>query len=1649
MTSNSVAVFEGRVHGRGTVTPRFHYSWGILKTTAAAAATLWFGIMLEPPTRPFNPLTQPSTLVLTTTEEECAFTSPNHTTSLPHDTILPSLSLPPPRTLHHSVILLRALRAPYLFSCPGVTSKSSSELARGAKGLIRMEGHRTILEPPDHPSYWSAGSRDDDNYASQKTLYDDLGVDLLDHSFEGFNTCIFALQMGRPADGPDKGIIPLTTSELFNRVEQQSKKHANLSYSVEVSYMEIYNEKWVLSYGQRLTRLRVRDLLNPKNKGNLKVREHPSLGPYVEDLSKLVVENYNQMITLMDEGNKARTVASTNMNETSSRSHAVFTLILTQKRYDPDTKMTGEKVSKISLVDLAGSERQASTGATGTRLKEGANINKSLTTLGKVIAALAQASNTAAAGGKKKKEEFVPYRDSVLTWLLKESLGGNSKTAMIAAISPADYDETLSTLRYADAAKRIKTHAVVNEDPNAKLIRELKEELEVLRSRVSAGATNGEATYDPDIPPEKQIVTYKTKQGDIRTVTKLELQDQLEASEKLMDSLNLTWEEKLAETQKIHLEREKALEDLGITVEKDVRGTGVPGKGTTYVAQMVGVHAPQKFPSLVNLNEDPLMSECLIYQLKPGTTIAGSVDSGKAQVKLSGSHIAEEHCTFVNTDGEVTLEVVGDALTYVNGKRVPPSAPIKLHHGYRVILGDFHVFRFNDPAGVRAHRARMSGMWSNGVTEPGTPVRSDSPAQPVELMDWTAARREVADIESLGNEDLDKLFDDIVKVRTLRGRPDSRLDLTEIESRFMGSVAGDSVDVFANLRDWDHNGTASIAGHDLDNADKVTLVDGETGSRSDARSSMRLSDESSLEQQALTKQLRTLAQEVKRIRSQAAVARARGLSIPEVAAWSPREMVLARKAADQWKKLHNFGMAEEILRYAADIREANVIAKQMKKRISYNFVILDGLVASPTSALDDLGGIIEFDDVSDTCAATTGPRPAIYSWNLCRFQQQLARMRQVLAIKDRPNYSVHLSLGAPFGDSPTPSFSYIGSARAPLQLLAQQVSYSVTVPIFCAYTMEAIGSCRVHFKCSAPSSRSGVSTPESSGPIVQSFPFSHKFSFTVTIDTVKGLTSADFTEVHAQTRLSSLVGPAIASEDTFASLPVNLEQASVSHLALRRTLSVLVTSDMVAHFTSGYASVEFFARVRAPYLERLERFDVIKETPPAPPPAAGDLTPNGSDPERPLMRRAETEFVTAETHDILASVEILEMSHDGEYTATDVEDDLVQLHLGVQRQLAVTFTHASGRALRWSKVVHASAGDIRVVTSDGEPCRVSAADVNMQMASQATFLSDGTSRLTARGTWDSAAHHCIQLDRRTPAADHVVVRLTFMIEVEGVDEPIVLEIDLKTRVISRDARRSSIRLIWRPRPVSNVVSMFAVDLTPPLARTARELWRLDTAKKPVPGDNLLTGWRPRSIALVRDYVALTRVRRLIADVQTSRTVLELAGIVDATKSSEAVQQELLAKYLSLWQHEMDTRLEFDVERETDAEKEMSNRLRRLVPDLEPRLVPTVRHVTPNESIIKRGTLSLLKDSRKNRWEEAQAVLRPPYLHLHPDVTKRETQVINIADASVVASPDVEMLLGRRHAFTVYTQTNSYIVQAVSARELEEWITVIGKQQRRG
>uniref|UniRef100_A0A8B9M1L6 plus-end-directed kinesin ATPase n=1 Tax=Accipiter nisus TaxID=211598 RepID=A0A8B9M1L6_9AVES len=625
---------------------------------------------------------------------------------------------------------------------------NSREMSRESKCIIQMSGSTTTILNPKQPketpksfsfdySYWSHTTPADINYASQKQVYQDIGEEMLQHAFEGYNVCIFAYgqtgagksytMMGKQ-EKDQQGIIPQLCEDLFSRINDTTND--NMSYSVEVSYMEIYCE-------------RVRDLLNPKNKGNLRVREHPLMGPYVEDLSKLAVTSYNDIQDLMDSGNKARTVAATNMNETSSRSHAVFNIIFTQKRHDAETDITTEKVSKISLVDLAGSERADSTGAKGTRLKEGANINKSLTTLGKVISALAEMNK------KKKKTDFIPYRDSVLTWLLRENLGGNSRTAMVAALSPADinYDETLSTLRYADRAKQIRCNAVINEDPNNKLIRELKDEVARLRDLLYAqglgdiidnvsdfennnDARGAELSHRHDnlstvtnaiagISPSSSLSALSSRAASVASLHERimfapgseEAIERLKETEKIIAELNETWEEKLRRTEAIRMERWV--------------GWGRMGQG--------GV--PQT-PHLVNLNEDPLMSECLLYYIKDGITRVGREDAEKRQdIVLSGHFIKEEHCLFrsdTKTGGEVivTLEPCEGADTYVNGKKV--TEPSILRSGNRIIMGKSHVFRFNHPEQARQERER-------------TPC-AETPAEPV---DWAFAQRELLEKQGI------------------------------------------------------------------------------------------------------------------------------------------------------------------------------------------------------------------------------------------------------------------------------------------------------------------------------------------------------------------------------------------------------------------------------------------------------------------------------------------------------------------------------------------------------------------------------------------------------------------------------------------------------------------------------------------------------------------------------------------------------------------------------------------------------------------------------------------------------------------------------------------------------------------------------------
>ncbi|XP_031168907.1 kinesin-like protein KIF16B isoform X2 [Sander lucioperca] len=549
-----------------------------------------------------------------------------------------------------------------------------------AKCIIKMEGTKTSIINLKTPegiagdltrertktftydfSYDSTDCKSS-TFVSQEKVFKDLGVDVLKAAFEGYNACVFAYgqtgsgksytMMGNPGDA---GLIPRFCESLFSRISAASRWD-EASFRTEVSYLEIYNE-------------RVRDLLRRKSTQtyNLRVREHPKDGPYVEDLSKHLVQNYSDVEELMEAGNINRTTASTDMNDVSSRSHAIFTINFTQAKFDAE--MPSETLSKIHLVDLAGSERADATGATGVRLKEGGNINKSLVTLGNVISALADMTQDGVNTNLKKKSVFVPYRDSVLTWLLKDSLGGNSKTIMIATVSPADvnYGETLSTLRYANRAKNIINKPTINEDCNVRLIRELRAEIARLKALLIQG---------------NQIALLDSP-------TALSMEEKLHQNEARVLELTKEWTNKWNETQNILKEETLALRKEGI-----------------------GVVLDSELPHLIGIDDDLLSTGIILYHLKEGRTYVGREDASTEQdIILHGLDLESEHCMFESQNGKVTLVPLGRAQCSVNGVQV--TEPMALNQGAVILLGRTNMFRFNHPKeAAKLREKRKSGLLS-------------------------------------------------------------------------------------------------------------------------------------------------------------------------------------------------------------------------------------------------------------------------------------------------------------------------------------------------------------------------------------------------------------------------------------------------------------------------------------------------------------------------------------------------------------------------------------------------------------------------------------------------------------------------------------------------------------------------------------------------------------------------------------------------------------------------------------------------------------------------------------------------------------------------------------------------------------------------
>ncbi|KAL9031000.1 MAG: hypothetical protein Q9196_000938 [Gyalolechia fulgens] len=1578
------------------------------------------------------------------------------------------------------------------------------ELDRKAKLVVQMKDCQTILTPPPDAeerlrgskgirgadgqkvfafdrSYWSF-DRKDPHFAGQDDLFNDLGSPLLDNAFQGYNNCIFAYgQTGSGKSysmmgyGEDSGVIPRICENMFERIIEL-QKDKNLTYTVEVSYLEIYNE-------------RVRDLLNPSTKGNLKVREHPATGPYVEDLAKLVVRSFPEIQHLMDEGNKARTVAATSMNDTSSRSHAVFTLIVTQKRHDVETSMDTEKVAKISLVDLAGSERATSTGATGARLKEGAEINRSLSTLGRVIAALADLST-----GKKKNMSMVPYRDSVLTWLLKDSLGGNSMTAMIAAISPADinFEETLSTLRYADSAKRIKNHAVVNEDPNARMIRELKEELAQLRSKLSSGATAGgvaEEQYAPDTPLEQQIVSITQADGTIKKVSKADIAEQLNQSEKLYEDLNQTWEEKLQKTEQIHKEREAALEELGISIEKG----------------FVGLSTPKKMPHLVNLSDDPLLAECLVYNIKPGTTTVGNVEDSSAntEIRLNGSKILKDHCTFENTDGFVTLIPKENAAVMVNGLRV--GEPKRLRSGNRIILGDFHIFRFNHPQEARAERKEQS-LLRHSVTasQLGSPVprpghsraisRADSdfegdssrpdspqPSGPSRDSDWSFARREAASailgtdqiISHLTDDELDSLFDDVQRVRAVRkGRPEPRLmgpeeDLESVGSypvrdKYMSNATSDfSPDTALTLpgsppqdgtdgfESEDHRlRTAREDVEDRSGRQKEEFEERVKAPETSTQDADHLTSDKQRMQEALVAakedfQLQLHEQKAEFVRQlqEASLERSPKVIQDACTDLSEQELAIARSIVEWWLQFKPMRLAEVMLQHASMLKEAQIMSQAMDKSISFQFTVV-----GPGQALSSSYDLVLIGIPADEDPALEDARKpciavrvmdyrykVVHLWSVDKMESRLRAMRQMHQYLHRPDYSQHFRLDDPFVEPCMPQYSLIGEATVPLAAVFDARVQDYSIEVLSTYTFEAVGLVKLSLEPSSAEAPSSV------------------INFNIVMHDMVGFAEHEGTDVHAQMSIPGVrEDGGMSSTQTikdFDEDPIRFDSVHSMSLPLgcKRSTSLLVS---------------LYAKVTPMHMDKLLSWDELRES-------NEDDTGERMQEER-GARLPESEYFRQEPHDVFAKVKVLEMSEAGEYIAVEVEQSsnidpgTYQLRQGLQRRVVVNLAYSSSESLLWTEVRSMRVGNLRLFDTKGSmPFPSSpAADVSLKLIQKPRFVENGngTKEVTVIGQWDSSLHGSSLLDR--PTADGFIVQMALSVDLVSsrLDEPMVFSLDQNLQVRPRSWLRpqSMFKQLWKTARIVHTTSgMFSALLKPSSAKKARDIWRLDSQQDYINGQESLSDWKARGSGLVRDFYEDQRRRRRVREVEAAKLFLDRRGLaapmsaaIQDSSSLSKEQEQLLNKCVHLWQSKAASSMALGPSRHPKDSKDPDNSTRPTSSASAPRLQATIHFVPKNPSVLKSSYILAPTRSTTQplRWQRHFAELRPPYLHIYAVPLGDEVFVINLRNARIDTDPPVKKLLHSErvggNCWAVYGAMNTWLFAARSEIQKAEWVLAI-------
>ncbi|TMS40160.1 hypothetical protein L596_006576 [Steinernema carpocapsae] len=1056
---------------------------------------------------------------------------------------------------------------------------------------------------------------------------------------------------------------------------------------------------------------------------------------------------------------------------------------------------------------------------------------------------------------------MVPYRDSTLTWILKENLGGNSKTAMIAALSPAsiNFEETLSTLRYADRAKQIVCQAIVNEDPNAKLIRELKEEVNKLRSLLN------EKGIEVNNVDSMSKPKYSAREYD--TI------EQLKASEKLIASLNETWEDKLRKTEDIRKAREEELREMGLATSED---------GST-----LGVFSPKTLPHLVNLNEDPLMSECLLYYLKEGITRVGRPEAeNRPDILLSGQLILESHCSFLNEDGSVQLIPEPEAQCYVNGKPVTETAI--LHTGSRVILGRYHVFRYNDPQEARQSRYNLSAV-SN------------------EPLDWKYAQQEL--LEKQGIDLKAEMEKKLLEIESQYRREKEELELTMMRKTKEYETRIETLQRQVDLAQSMISSTCST-------------WDGE-----------RIFTSSFLAES----------------RPFMIFKKCNYMCLVSETRWSVDEERLARRTAIKWRYHQFTSVRDDLWGNAIFLKEANAIAVELKKKVQFQFVLLTDTMYSPLSPdllppgedltirpypktvvaiqVQDLkNGAMHYwsieklkqrledmrrfynADMSEACTPETPYRTVNEMW-MAAMQLNPARLvpdrHRLESMRDMYETEGEMSPGSPgdpmmdalMGTDPFydrfPWFRMIGRAFVYLSNLLHNVPLIHKVAVvnekgdvkgYLKVSVEPVPmegenktngvrqTAKLHFRREdflrkrsrhdhddvngKAKGENGTSRDEFNVEYPAHMIEGEDYCFRVTVIQAIDV-SEQYTDVFCQFNFLH------RHDEAFSTEPAKNSQKHPLLFNHIQDLYISVNKTFIHYLHHFPIIFEVFGH----YQPQPQPFTFERQNSQLEGPSLVISTPVKSRKVNTLIPNTLNQVKTK--YDLLVWFEICELANNGEYVPTIVDHaqglpthGVFLLHQGIQRRIKITICHEKGDNVKWKDCQELVIGRIR---SGPEWCGedVDVLSLGLFPGTYLEFSMDDRVFFQFEAAWDSSLHNSPLLNRVSNYGDQIYMTLSAYMELENCCQPAVITKDLSVLIYARDSKisaasrfcRSLIGGISKSPEMNRVPGVYELTLREPVDKgTIRRQRRvLDTSSTYVRGEENLGLWRPRGDSLIFEH----------------------------------------------------------------------------------------------------------------------------------------------------------------------------------------------------